>query len=326
MLHALALLNLKPSPSIHHAGPIYNHGMNTHGRDNPSPEPSLRESMKHPIRLGCVSYLNAKPLIESLDQNHPTAVKFDVPSRLLDDLLEDRVDVALCPVIDLFTSPEPLVVVPGGCIGCDGPTLTVRLYSQVPIEEIQTIHADTDSHTSVALLQLMFRLREGRLPKLIDYHARERVANGRMVEDPEAMLLIGDKVVTDSPAAVRYPHQLDLGEAWKQHTGLPFVFAVWMTRPDKSLGDLPQWLDQTRQRNLQPAALDAIVQRYASTHGWPDALARQYLGEILHYTFGPRQLEAITCFADHMLHHHMLKTPRAVTLYDGSSFSRTSTS
>ena len=106
-------------------------------------------------RVGCVSYLNARPLIAGPDDEPGIQVRTDVSARLLADLESGDVDVALCPVFDFFSSEQDLSLVPVGAIGCEGPTLTVRLYSQVPIDEITTLHADTDSHTSVALAQVL---------------------------------------------------------------------------------------------------------------------------------------------------------------------------
>ena len=107
------------------------------------------------MRIGCVSYLNAKPLIEGLDNRTNPTVRFDVPSRLLDDLQAGNVDIALCPVVDYYRSPVPLRVVPVGGIGSRGPTLTVRLFSRIPLHAVDTVHADSDSHTSVLLMRVL---------------------------------------------------------------------------------------------------------------------------------------------------------------------------
>lgn len=245
-------------------------------------------------RIGCVSYLNAKPLIEGLEGRPDPQVKFDVPSRLLDDLESGQVDIALCPVIDYFKSCQAMKIVPVGGIGSAGATLTVRLYSRVPIDQIDTVYADTDSHTSVVLLRVVLDQLHGLSPRLIDYHAREQVADHRPVDLPQTMLLIGDKVIADEPSRHTYPYQLDLGQAWFDMTGLPFVFAVWMARRDAQLRDLPDKLDRQRQINL--AKLDQIADRYAPVHQWPADLARQYLGGYMQYNIGPEQLEAITRF------------------------------
>ena len=263
-----------------------------------SPEDTLEVPGKIPgatYRIGCVSYLNAKPLIHSLDDQDDVHVRYDVPSRLFDDLVSDEVDVALCPVADLHRREAELCVVPVGGIASEDSTLTVRLFSQVPLDQITQVHADTDSHTSVMLLRVLSSEIFGRMPAVIDYHVREHVAEGRLIEQPQAVLLIGDKVMTNSPLAVRYPYQLDLGEAWYAQTGLPFVFAVWTSRVGVDLGNLPQRLEQTRLRNA--GRIDELVARYAQVHGWANDLAGEYLGRILTYAVGPRELEAIERFS-----------------------------
>jgi chorismate dehydratase len=245
-------------------------------------------------RIGCVSFLNSKPLIDGLEDQPDPQVRFDVPSRLLEDLECGAVDIALCPVIDYQRSRVPLEVVPVGGIACAGRTYTVRLFSQVPLPAITEVYADTDSHTSVALARVLLAKRFGRQPRFIDYEAREQVAAGRPAPNPPTMLLIGDKVVTAAPAVAEYPHQLDLGEAWHQWTGLPFVFAVWMARAGADLGDLPALLERTRLANA--GRLDAIVDRHAAPLGWPRDLARQYLGQWLRYHIDGPALEAMQRF------------------------------
>src|SRR5437870_1805327 len=90
------------------------------------------------LRLGSVSFLNAKPLIYGLDTEPHISLALDVPSRLADLLRTDAVDVALLPVID-YQRLDGLRIVPAGGIASDGPTLTVRIFSRVPIEQITTL-------------------------------------------------------------------------------------------------------------------------------------------------------------------------------------------
>ena len=241
-------------------------------------------------RIGCVSYLNARPLIDGLDGRTDPVVNFDVPSRLLEELASGETDIALCPVIDYYRSPVPLDVVPVGGISSVGATLTVRLYSRVPIDQIGRIHVDRDSHTSVALLRVLMDQLHGRRPGLVEYDAQRDAAT-----PPEAMLLIGDKVIAAAPDADAYGHQLDLGEAWSTWTGLPFVFAIWMAPLGSDLGDLPAVLAARRERNA--TRLDAIADRYAAEHHWPGELARRYLSRIMRYAIGPAELEALSRFA-----------------------------
>jgi len=275
------------------------------------------------VRIGCVSYLNSKPLIDGLKQGQSPgpdrtghAVRFDVPSRLLDDLETGRVDLALCPVIDYHRARTPLVVVPAGGIASDGATLTVRLFSQVPFDQVEQIHADTDSHTSVVLARLVlehvYRVR----PVMVDFDAREQVAGARTAAEPATVLLIGDKVVTGTSAAHGYPHQLDLGEAWRGLTGLPFVFAIWMARQGAALGAAPALLEQTRRRN--ETEIDRIVDKYAASHGWPVALARSYLADHLKFAIGPRETEAMQTFANMAYAAGLIAQARPLHLWEGN--------
>jgi len=228
-------------------------------------------------------------LIEGLDDPGVAVVSRDVPSRLLDGLVSGETDIALCPVIDYYRTDVPLDIVPVGGISSCGHTLTVRLCSRIPVNKISVIHVDSDSHTSVALLRVLMDRMYGLRPRLAEYDA---AAGG----DPsEAVLLIGDKVITKAPNDRTYPHQLDLGEAWSFLTGLPFVFAVWMARRDADLGELPRILEDQLRRNLH--RLDNIADQHAPSHNWPGDLAREYLGQIMSYGVGPAELEAIERFA-----------------------------
>lgn len=250
-----------------------------------------------PFRLGVVSFLNTLPLIDGIEQVQGLELRYTVPSLLIDLLTDREVDLALCSSIDYQRSAEPLLIVPVGLLGCDGATLTVRLYSAVPTEAITTVHCDTDSHTSIALMRILLDEQYGIQPQLVEYDAREHVANNKPLPWPETMLLIGDKVVTDSPPAVRYPHQLDLGAAWKDLTGLPFVFATWLARRDVDEGRLATAaaiLDRQRRHNVE--RLNRIVHESAEPRKWPRDLARSYLTDSLNYAFTPQHRQALGAF------------------------------
>jgi len=233
-----------------------------------------------------VSYLNTLPLIDGLDRLEGLELHHSVPALLIGQLVEGEVEMALCSTVDYQRSPVPLRIVPVGMLGCRGPTLTVRLYSTVPMERIRRVYADTDSHTSIELMRVLLHERFAVQPEILPFNAREAVAAHRLVEYPESMLLIGDKVVSASPLAIRYPHQLDLGAAWFEHTGLPFVFAAWMARADADqarIGVLASILDHQRRHNLE--RIDAMLHRAAAARGWPKDLAGHYLHQCLRFEF-----------------------------------------
>src|SRR5690349_3386650 len=249
-----------------------------------APMTSPNSARTRPIRLGVVSFVNTLPLIDGLENLADVELKHSVPSLLLDQLLNDEVDLALCSSVDYQRSPEPLMIVPVGLLGCDGPTLTVRLYSTQPIRQLKQVYCDTDSHTSIALMRILLKELHGIEPHLIDFDAREHVARNRPIAWPEAALLIGDKVVTNSTPAIRYPHQMDLGAAWVEHTGLPFVFAVWLAKStaDPSLvRSAAMVLDHQRRHNLE--RIDGIVHHKARPRNWPADLAAEYLKDKIAY-------------------------------------------
>lgn len=215
---------------------------------------------------------------------------------LLPSLADRRLDVALLPVIDFQRLPG-LCVIPVGGIGCDGPTLTVRIFSKIPLDRIETLLCDTDSHTSVALARVILAERWGQRPVFVDLAK----SADTMAEFPR--LLIGDKVITAEPKDCQY--QLDLGQAWKELTGLPFVFAAWMGRAEADLLILPELLRAARERGL--GDIEAIVAEYAPLHGWPEKIAHQYLADYLKFEIGPRQLEAISLFHQLAFKHRVIE-------------------
>jgi chorismate dehydratase len=237
-----------------------------------------------PVRIASVAYVNARPLVHGLDRDPDYALRFAVPSRLIDDLLDSHADVVLLPVVD-YACLHGLRIIPVGAIGCDGPTLTVRLFSASPIEQTRVLACDGDSHTSVALARVIFKHRFGLSPEIIPLED----ATGR---EGETRLLIGDKVVCAEPPGL--PNQLDLGQAWKELTGLPFVFAAWVASPDFAREGVGPRLLQARRAGL--AQVNEIVRTHAVPRGWPEALARTYLTEYLKFDFGEAQLRAIEHF------------------------------
>ncbi len=246
------------------------------------------------LRVACVSFLNSKPLLYGLEADASIRLLLDVPSRLIDLLHTDQADVALLPTID-YQRHEGLLVVPSGGIGCDGHTLTVRIFSKRPIEQTRILACDSDSHTSVALARVILAEHYGIHPEFTD-----------LSRSPgETRLLIGDKVVCEEPAS--FEHQLDLGAAWKEMTGQPFVFAVWVAREGVDLDDLPNRLELAKRQGL--AHVEELVTRYAIPRGWPAELARQYMTDYLKYDIAEPQLKAIEHFHKLAAKHGLIPSP-----------------
>lgn len=253
-----------------------------------------------PWRLGVVSYLNAKPLIAGLDDDPSVELVLDVPSRLPDLLDAGRVDCALVPVVDLIAPHRAWRIVSDSCIGCDGETLTVRVFSRVPPEQMTRLHVDGDSHTSVVLAGIVWRELFAKPLEVVPF------AGDESVDDCEGILLIGDKVVNHR--LIEYDIQTDLGSAWKTLTSLPFVFAVWAAPGELPVGDLAARLSRARDRGVETAAM--IADDLGPGLGWPVALARRYLSKRLKFHLGAAQREGITRFFALAARHGLLTLER----------------
>lgn len=250
-----------------------------------------------PIRLACVRYLNTVPLIAGLERLTEAELVMAAPSHIAGLVASGAADVGLVSVADLSRqSDPPLAVVPAGMIGCDGPTFTVRLYSSVPFNEVRRVHIDTESHTSSVLCRLLLKELHGVDTEEIAFDAREHATEGG--DWPDTVLMIGDKVVTSRPPEGRYAFEMDLGEAWKELTGLPFVYAVWACRAGEAdaqrTATAAAVLD--RQRSHNRTRIDWVVTEHASKFGWPVDEARRYLGELLRYRFDARSREGMERF------------------------------
>ncbi len=244
------------------------------------------QQVVRPWRLGVVSYLNAKPLVAGLEADSSVQLTFDVPSRLPILLDTAQVDVALVPVIDLLQPGRDWQVVSDACIGCDGETLTVRVFSRVPPERIRRLHVDGDSHTSIALARVIWAETHGTRLELRPFEGNETV------DQCEAVLLIGDKVVHNT--LMDYEIETDLGSAWKSLTSLPFVFAVWAAKQGVDVSDLSAKLSTARDKGVDSAEL--IAADYGPGLNWPVTLAKRYLTKRLQFRLTPRYQQGMAKF------------------------------
>jgi len=237
--------------------------------------------------VGAVSFLNTKPLIDGLDRESGITLKLAVPAELPALLETDQADAVLVPAVDFGRNRRLWCIVSDGCIASDGQTMTVRIFSRVPPDRITTLHVDGDSHTSVVLAQVLWwRLYERPLP------VRQIDTRRQPLDHCQAVLLIGDKVVSGHTR--QFGFEVDLGAAWKQLTGLPFVFAIWAGK--RQLGQLSQMLNAARDRGVGRAA--ELARIHGPAKGWPVELAARYLTQYLSFTLTPRHHKGLELFLD----------------------------
>ncbi len=240
------------------------------------------------MRIGAVSYLNSKPLVEGLAQACPEAeLRLDFPSRLADDLAAGRLDVALIPSVESFANPAYEVVC-DACVATQGPVWSVKLFSRVPPGQIRTLALDEGSRTSAALTRVMLSERYGVQPQLRTLPLGETAENC----PADAVLLIGDR-------AMHEPHETfhttwDLGAQWLEWTGLPFVFAMWVARRGSCPRHIAQILEQVRDRGLEQ--LEAIAHREAPALGLTPDAALRYFTRNLHFRMGSAERQGLALF------------------------------
>ena len=149
------------------------------------------------------------------------------PARCAELLEQGRADAALIPVIE-YQRVSGLKVAPGACVASLKTVRSVVLASRVPVREIRSVALDTSSRTSAALIQIIL----GRFYSLTPVYRPWAPDLTKMLEANDAALMIGDPAMLIDRSAL---HVYDLAQEWRNHTGLPFVFAFWAIREDSKV-------------------------------------------------------------------------------------------
>lgn len=240
------------------------------------------------VRLGAVNYLNVRPLVWGLDRQPAISLRFDVPAVCARLLAEGEIDLGMVPSITYLDRADDRVV-PGVCIGSDGPVASVALFTRQPMPAVRSIALDTSSRTSAALVRILCRRVFGISPTFVP-HAPDI---GAMLAAADAALLIGDPALFLDPA-VYGAKKIDLGEAWTTMTGLPFVWAFWSGRSGAA--------DAATVGALQAAArtgvlhVDEIAAAYCAERPSEIPTARDYLRHNLEFGLSDRVLEGLTTY------------------------------
>ncbi len=282
------------------------------------------------LRFGAVSYLNTKPLIETLPQQLAGwgTLQLDLPSRLASDLASGELDVALIPSVEYFRNRDHYEIVSDAAIACRGPVWSVRLLSRVPTQDIRTLALDEGSRTSAAVAQVLLwemhglqaivnpgarRLRPSELePSPLSRRAEPSVANdhqprltavpfpiGSTAEeiDADAILVIGDRAM--HPPHGVYHEIWDLGDRWCRWTELPFVFAMWVARREATQNaDTRRRIGETLShcRDEGGQCLESIAIREAAGHGLTNEDLHRYFAENLHFHLGSGERAGLELF------------------------------
>jgi chorismate dehydratase len=245
--------------------------------------------MTRPVRLGAVSYLNVRPLVHGLAaRTDLVSLRFDVPSVCAELLAAGEIDLGMVPTITHLDRPGDAIV-PGVCIGSDGPVASVALFARVPIANVTSIALDTSSRTSAALTKILCARRFGIAPRFLP-HDPDPAA---MLAKADAALIIGDPALFLDHRALGL-EKIDLGAEWTAMTALPFVWAFWAGPSGVA--------DPAIVTLLQHAAIDGMANSDAIADAYCDAmperrpLARAYLRDHLRFQLSTRAVEGLTTY------------------------------
>ena len=243
------------------------------------------------VRVGCVKYLNARPLIRGWRGN----VEFDHPSALCQQLAKGQLDVALVSSFEFLRNPIYRIV-DDVSISSDGPVYSVVVAHRGEFSDIEEIELDPASETAVKLLRCL----------LAELGLTASLTGGTAGSTPRARLIIGDQAISFRQNHADSFQFWDLGEQWKKLTGLPFVYALWLIRPEvPDAKSIAQRLRGLRDKNLADLAgvvADVADEKRAVT---PEFLDRYY-NEHLRFGFGTREKGGLQTFADLCAKHGVL--------------------
>ena len=243
----------------------------------------------NPLRIGCVKYLNARPLIRGWTGN----VEFDHPSALCQRLAKGQLDVALVSSFEFLRNPIYRIV-DDVSISSNGPVYSVVVAHRGEFSTIEEIELDPASETAVNLLRCLLA-ELGLTPRLIG-------AVPGSAGLPRARLIIGDQAINFRQNHAGEFQFWDLGEQWKKLTGLPFVYALWLIRPEvPDAKSIAQRLRGLRDQNLADIPVivsDAVADMADNKRAITQEFLDRYYNEHLRFGFGTRGKRGLQTFAD----------------------------
>jgi chorismate dehydratase len=246
-------------------------------------ETALEDSLA-PFRVGSVPYLNAAPLTRGLEEQ----IVFMPPSELARRLRGEELDAALVSVTEVLLN-DRYDILDGIAVASLGEVQSVFLAHRGPLEEAREIYCDTASLASFNLLKVLLAERglNPRLLPLPDYEGAAKL---------DHVFMIGDRAIEFSRAA--HGHEiLDLGTAWYDLTGLPFVYAVWALRR------IPNAPLRRRLREAKAFGMDTLDYIISSRTEFDYNFRKDYLGWHIHYHLGSDERRGIAKFMELLRQH-----------------------
>ncbi|MCI5055594.1 MAG: menaquinone biosynthesis protein [Flavobacteriales bacterium] len=240
--------------------------------------------MSPELRIAAVSYSNTKPFLYGLEQHglpFTYDLLIDIPSRCWSNLEESKADIGLVPVAKL-NSVDEYYLHTDYCIGCKGAVDSVFLFSQVPLAEITEILMDYHSETSVRLTKVLAKHHW----KINPNWSNTKKGFEDTVQGTTAAVIIGDRTFGIKD---KFKYAYDLGAEWQKFSGMPFVFACWV-----SLKEVPESkiVAFNKALNYGLIHLDEMLEKESNP------LLSSYLKNSIDYSFDSKKKEALKRFLE----------------------------
>jgi chorismate dehydratase len=256
-------------------------------------------------RVAASIYLNSAPLIWSFmhgkRRDSIELLTDTAPARCAQMLARAEVDAALVPVIEFQRIPE-IVVVPDVCVGARSRVRSVVLVTRgSELKDVGSVALDTSSRTSAALVQIIFREFLGSEPEWRPGAPSLEL----MLEGSDAALLIGDPAMTFPRRDLRV---YDMASLWREHTGLGFVFAMWMAREGSA--EEVRAIDFAGARDEGLERVEEIIAHYEPMLGLPASELREYLLENISFEPDAEMRDGLSLYFELAHKHELIPTVR----------------
>ena len=240
------------------------------------------------VKVTAVSYLNTKPLLYGIFKSEISSkidLQLNIPSECARKLKNGEVDMGLVPVAIIPELEKPNII-SDYCIGTVGAVQTVAIFSEQPIDQISHIYLDYHSRTSVELAKILMRDYWKVQPEILPASAGFE----QDISGSTAALIIGDRAMNLDK---KYAYTYDLGEAWMDHTGLPFVFATWVSNRPLD----PEFIKEFNQA-LHEGLLQIPELIYLIPPPYPTYDLKAYFTNYISYNLDEEKKKALSLFLD----------------------------
>lgn len=265
-----------------------------------------------PIRLGKIGYLNVLPIYHPLESgliDNDFDVVSGPPSKLNQLMDKGELDISAASSIEYARHAEKYYLIPDIAIGSRGPVQSVLLLSRYPVKDLsgKSILVSSQTHTSAALLRVLQSELWGIKTGFTTGSATFALESG---DRPDAILAIGDEAL-NLRYHPEYPYRFDLGEAWRELTGLPFIFGVWLVQR-ASWDKAPDKLRYAAEKLIEGKEwgvdhMPQVCTMAADSSCLSDDEMCSYFNGLV-YEFGSKEMEGLEVFYQHLKANELIET------------------